>query len=86
MWLKEFGASLPDFYAKMNIALKEANETSYWLDILHATNYLPDNKFEPINSSCEEIIRILVVITKTRTNNLTLLYVASRYSEFLIPN
>lgn len=60
------GQTLPDFYAKMNIALKEANETSYWLDILHATNYLPDNKFEPINSSCEEIIRILVAITKNQ--------------------
>ena len=60
------GQTLPDFYAKMNIALKEANETSYWLDILHATNYLPDIKFEPINSSCEEIIRILVAITKNQ--------------------
>lgn len=60
------GQTLPDFYAKMNIALKEANETSYWLDILHATDYLPDDKFEPINSCCEEIISILVAITKNQ--------------------
>ena len=60
------GQTLPDFYAKMNIALKEANETSYWLDILHATDYLPDNKFEPINAFCEEIISILVAITKNQ--------------------
>ena len=55
-----------DFASKLQIALKEANETSYWLDILHATDYLPENKFEPINSSCEEIIRILVAITKNQ--------------------
>lgn len=60
------GQTLPDFYAKMNIALKEANETSYWLDILHATDYLPDDKFEPINAFCEEIISILVAITKNQ--------------------
>ena len=35
----------PDFYAKMSIALKEASETSYWLDIIHATDYLPDEMF-----------------------------------------
>ena len=60
------GQTLPDFYAKMNIALKEANETSYWLDILHATDYLPDDKFDTINTSCEEIISILVAITKNQ--------------------
>ncbi len=80
------GQTLPDFYAKMNIALKEANETSYWLDILHATDYLTENKFEPINSSCEEIIRILVAITKTKTNDSTLLCIASRHSAFRIHN
>ena len=60
------GQSLPDFYAKMNIALKEANETSYWLDILHATDYLLDDKFNLINAKCEEIISILVAITKNQ--------------------
>ena len=60
------GQTLPDFYAKMNIALKEASETSYWIDILHATNYLPDEKFEPINTFCDEIISILVAITKNQ--------------------
>ena len=58
--------TLPDFYAKMSISLKEASETSYWLDILHATNYLPKEKFDPINTSCDEIISILVAITKNQ--------------------
>ena len=60
------GQTLPDFYAKMNIALKEASETSYWIDILHATDYLPNEKFEPINIFCDEIISILVAITKNQ--------------------
>ena len=60
------GQTLPDFYAKMNIALKEASETSYWLDILHETDYLPDDKFETVNTFCDEIISILVAITKNQ--------------------
>ena len=58
--------TLPDFYAKLSISLKEAGETSFWLDVLHATDYLPDEKFEPINAFCEEIISILVAITKNQ--------------------
>ena len=34
------GQSLPDFYAKMNIALKEADETAYWLELLHEGKFL----------------------------------------------
>ena len=60
------GQSKADFYAKMSISLKEASETSFWLDILHATDYLTDKKFEELNNKCEEIISILVAILKNR--------------------
>ena len=60
------GQSKADFYAKMNIALKEASETSFWLDILHATDYLPNEKFNDLNNKCEELISILVAILKNR--------------------
>jgi four helix bundle protein len=60
------GQSKADFYAKMSIALKEASETSFWLDILHATDYLADERFEKLNNKCEEIISILVAILKNR--------------------
>ena len=60
------GQSKPDFYSKLNIALKEANETSYWLDILNATGYLNDPVFQFVNNKCEELINILVAITKTQ--------------------
>ncbi len=63
------GQSKPDFYAKFNIALKEASETEYWLEILYETNYMDEKLYESINSDCEEIIRLLVSITKTQNNS-----------------
>ena len=61
--------SKADFYAKMNIALKEAGETEYWLELLHESGYI-DNEaaFQSIYSDCQEIISLLVAITKTQAN------------------
>ncbi len=61
----ERGQSKADFYAKMNIALKEANETEYWLRLLQATDYLNDTEYDSILKDINEIISILVAITKT---------------------
>ena len=61
----ERGQSRADFYAKMNIALKEANETEYWLRLLQATDYLNDTECSSILKDINEIISILVAITKT---------------------
>jgi len=44
----EFAQSKPDFTHKMNIALKEANETAYWLNILKDTDYLEQTLFESL--------------------------------------
>ena len=60
------GQSKPDFYAKMNIALKESSETEYWLELLHESNYLTDEQFEGIYSDCQELIKILIAITKSQ--------------------
>ena len=60
------GQSKADFYAKMSIALKEASETSFWLDILHETDYLSNEQFGNLNDKCDEIISILVAILKNR--------------------
>ena len=54
-----------DFLNKLNIALKEADETDYWMDLLHATNYLDDETYESLNIDCNEIIKILTAIIKT---------------------
>ena len=61
------GQSKQDFYAKMNIALKEANETNYWLDLLFATGYVEEPAYRSLSQKCEELISILVAITKTQT-------------------
>ena len=63
------GQSKADFYAKMNIALKEASETEYWLEILNETDYIDNNLFESLYSDCQELIKILISITKTQKCN-----------------
>ena len=63
----EKGQSKADFYAKMSIALKEANETHYWLRLLHETEYLSDKEFDSMEKDIKEIISLLVSICKTRT-------------------
>ena len=61
------GQSRADFYAKMNIALKEASESEYWLELLHASGYIPNtNAYQSIYTDCQEIISLLVAITKTQ--------------------
>ncbi|MCR5362187.1 MAG: four helix bundle protein [Bacteroidales bacterium] len=57
--------STPDFYAKLFIALKEAEETGYWLELLFETEFIDQNMYESIYADCEEIIKLLVSSTKT---------------------
>lgn len=52
------------FLSKLNIALKEADETEYWLDLLHASAYLDDKMFDSLNNDCVELIKILTAIIK----------------------
>ena len=61
----EFGQSNSDFIHKMSIALKEANETDYWLNILHDTDYLDKGLFISLQSDCKELIAMLVASIKT---------------------
>ena len=57
--------SRADFIAKLNIALKEAAETNYWLRLLHATDYLTEAEFHSIHHDCKELERMLTAIIKT---------------------
>jgi len=61
----EFGQSKADFRSKMSIALKEANETDYWLNLLKDTNYLNEKMFQSFSNDCLELIKILVATVKT---------------------
>ena len=58
------GQSKKDFTAKMQISLKEASETEYWLDLLHETDYLDENQFISINNDCVELIKLLTAVIK----------------------
>lgn len=58
-----------DFIHKLSIAQKECNETLYWLELLHETNYLSDAQFEDLYSEAEEIMRMLtssIITTRNR--------------------
>ncbi|MCW3083127.1 MAG: hypothetical protein JWP12_493 [Bacteroidetes bacterium] len=66
----EHAQSKADFLNKMNIGLKEANETEYWLMLLKDTDYISKNEFDSINKDCSEILRLLVSIVKTTKTTL----------------
>ena len=57
--------SRPDFISKLNVSLKEAYETNYWLRLLHETQYLSQEAFESIITDCSEIEKLLISIIKT---------------------
>ena len=59
------GQSKADFTAKMSIALKEANETEYWLRLLYRTDYLNQSQYISINADNQELIGILMAICRT---------------------
>lgn len=62
------GQSKADFTAKMSIALKEASESEYWLEILHETEYLTEQQFDSIYADCKDLIKILMSIVKSARN------------------
>ena len=59
------GQSMADFAAKMNIALKEANEAEYWLRLLYRTEYLSKSQFESMYADVQELLGILIAICRT---------------------
>ena len=59
------GQSKDDFANKLNISLKEASETEYWLDLLVATDYITKEEYESIHNDCLELIKLLTAIIKS---------------------
>ena len=64
----ECSISRKDFASKLYIALKECNETMYWLELLFETDYINEKLFNSIYSDCEEIKKMLSASTKTLKN------------------
>lgn len=61
----EQAESRADFIHKLSIALKEANETEYWLDLLNETKYLKNSEYLSVQGDVKEILKLLVSIIKT---------------------
>ena len=61
--------STADFVSKMKIALKEANETQYWVKLLYETKYLSDREYVSLHSDLLEILKILTAICKHYPQN-----------------
>ena len=65
----QYAQSKKDFISKMNIALKEAGETDYWLDVIHAAEYFSDEEYASLDADNKELLRILASIVKTSKEN-----------------
>lgn len=61
----EHGQSKADFLSKMNIALKEANESDYWLLLLKEGSYLTESQYQSVQTDCSELIKLLASIVKS---------------------
>ncbi len=61
----EYAISKSEYLSKVYVALKEANETLYWLRLLQKTKYLSESQYQSIYSDCEEIKKMLSAATKT---------------------
>jgi four helix bundle protein len=66
----EHAQSKADFLNKMNVALKEANETEYWLMLLKDAKILSEEEFTSIHPDCQELIKLLASIVKSTKQNL----------------
>ena len=64
-----FAQSRKDFISKMNIALKEAGETDYWLEILYSAEYLIEMEYKSLKNDNDELIKMLSSIIKTTKEN-----------------
>ena len=58
-----------DFISKLQIALKEASETGYWLELLHKTNYIGEEQYNFLESKCKSLRAMLVSSINTAKNN-----------------
>ena len=65
----QYAHSKNDFIAKLQISLKEANETGYWLELLYRTGYLTDEQYNQLNTACTRIRVMLISSINTAKTN-----------------
>ncbi len=59
----------PDFITKLNVALKEASETEYWIELLRDSDYISSSQAESMLADCVELLKILTSIVKKSKEN-----------------
>ena len=64
-----YAQSRKDFISKLNIALKEAGETDYWLEVIHSANYFSDDEYKSLKEDNDELLKLLTSIIKTTKDN-----------------
>ncbi len=65
----EHAESKSDFIHKMSIALKEANETDYWIELLYKSGYFDKLQYNSIKKDITELLKMLISIVKTSKHN-----------------
>ena len=66
----QYAQGLKDFVSKLEIALKEANETGYWLKLLYKTHYIDDVTFNDLDTKCSSLRVLLISSCKTAKKNI----------------
>jgi len=61
--------STKDFINKLNISLKEARESEYWLNLFKASDIIDEKSFKSLQQDCKELIKLLIAIIKTAKSN-----------------
>ncbi len=65
----QYAQGTKDFISKFEIALKEASETGYWLELLYRTNYIDEQTFKALSSKCTSLRVMLIASCKTASSN-----------------
>ncbi len=66
----QYAQGRKDFISKLEIALKEANETGYWLELLYRTNYIDESTYKNLSKQCTAIRVTLIASCRTAKNNM----------------
>ena len=65
----QYAQGKKDFISKLEIALKEASETGYWLELLHKTNYIDDQSYKSLSAKCTSLRVMLIASCRTAKEN-----------------
>ena len=65
----QYAQGKKDFISKLEIALKEASETGYWLELLHRTNYIDEKEYKKLSSKCTSLRVLLIASCRTAKEN-----------------